>query len=268
VKEIRSNALVIPAIELEAKARHEGRDYKLHLLVYFPSKRAGEEITRNFSKASETRRNALITTVGKLVGLGFDVSGVGEIDGIKTQEIDVVNALWKKPENRSLASALLMRTLNPLRGPRDFLAFVRDLNAPGEQITRYSIPVEDYINAVNTLGGHVVLAHPGLKKMYVPTPVIEKLVDAGLHGVEVFHPNHSSVEVRRLSEISRRRGLTPTFGSDFHLQWPTQFKRLLDRRGQLAVIEEIKRVARDDGAPRKSREFAKKLLDHLKVIMT
>jgi len=266
-QEIGSGALILPAVELDANAAHAGKNYNLHLLVYFPSEASSQEITKAIAKASETRRNRIIMTLGKLSELGFDVGGVGRVDGVATREIEVVNALWKKPENRALANSLLTRAFNPTERPRDFLGFVRGLSEPGERVTRYSVPAEYYINAVNALGGHVVLAHPGLQKLYVPTPVIERLVDVGLHGIEVFHPNHSSVEVRRLAEIARQRGMTATFGSDFHKQWPTQFKRLLDRKGQLEVIEEIRRVAGDASAPRESREFARKLLDHLKVIM-
>lgn len=82
----------------------------------------------------------------------------------------------------------------------------------------------DPVRAVELLrgaGGVVVLAHPALfgardGAREVPTPVVERMVVAGLAGVEARHPAHDAAAVARWTAIAARFGLVVTAGSDHH----------------------------------------------------
>ena len=73
--------------------------------------------------------------------------------------------------------------------------------------------------ALLRLAGAVpVLAHP--MRLRLPSSLLEPLVlalrDAGLMGVEVFHPSAGRHDVAMLQGMAKRNGLLVTGGSDFH----------------------------------------------------
>ena len=67
-------------------------------------------------------------------------------------------------------------------------------------------------------GAVPVLAHPA--RLHLPSQALDALVsalqDAGLMGIEVYHPSASRGELRTLDAMARRLGLLVTGGSDFH----------------------------------------------------
>ena len=93
-------------------------------------------------------------------------------------------------------------------------AFVRYLKrgAPA-YVAKVSPSSAEMIALVRRAGGVAVLAHPGL---YRTDGLVEKLASEGLRGIEVWHPKHSSDQVKRFEEIANAFGLVPTGGSDFH----------------------------------------------------
>ncbi len=62
-------------------------------------------------------------------------------------------------------------------------------------------------------GGVAVLAHPGTLR---DAGVIEILHEAGLDGIEVWHPVHDPRARRRFLELAARLDLVPSGGSDYH----------------------------------------------------
>lgn len=71
----------------------------------------------------------------------------------------------------------------------------------------------DAVRAITEDGGVAVLAHPGQLDSYDAVP---ELVDAGLWGIEQFHPDHSESDWKLCEEIAQRFDLVCTGGSDFH----------------------------------------------------
>lgn len=69
------------------------------------------------------------------------------------------------------------------------------------------------VSAIREQGGVPVLAHPGQKDSWESIP---SLVDAGLMGIEAFHPDHGPEERRMAFEAAERYGLFVTGGSDYH----------------------------------------------------
>lgn len=75
------------------------------------------------------------------------------------------------------------------------------------------VDARDAVRAITEDGGVAVLAHPGQLKSYEMVP---QLVDAGLWGIEEFHPDHATTDWRHCEELAQRYGLACTGGSDFH----------------------------------------------------
>ncbi len=71
----------------------------------------------------------------------------------------------------------------------------------------------DAVRAITEDGGVAVLAHPGQLDSYDALP---ELVDAGLWGVERFHPDHDETDWDHCAELAQRYRLECTGGSDFH----------------------------------------------------
>ena len=69
------------------------------------------------------------------------------------------------------------------------------------------------IGMIHDAGGLAVLAHPGAAGT---RERLEALRGAGLDGVEVKHPSHSSSDTARLAAITRELDLVPSGGSDWH----------------------------------------------------
>jgi predicted metal-dependent phosphoesterase TrpH len=72
---------------------------------------------------------------------------------------------------------------------------------------------EDVISLVRGYGGIPILAHPGVGSA---DTLIDSLVDAGLAGIEAYHPEHSEETSARLVDVAEQCGLVVTGGSDFH----------------------------------------------------
>ncbi|ALC80283.1 MULTISPECIES: PHP domain-containing protein [Bacillus] len=69
------------------------------------------------------------------------------------------------------------------------------------------------IDLIHEAGGEAFLAHPGI---YIKPFSLEELVAAGLDGIEVWHPKHSSADVEYWEKQAERFGMTVSGGSDFH----------------------------------------------------
>jgi len=80
------------------------------------------------------------------------------------------------------------------------------------------LPTVEAIGLLLSAGAVPVLAHPmriGLESQLLES-LIHSLQNAGLRGMEVFHPSASHGDVHILQGIARRNGLLVTGGSDFH----------------------------------------------------
>ncbi|MCD6549822.1 hypothetical protein J7K41_03915 [Candidatus Micrarchaeota archaeon] len=82
-----------------------------------------------------------------------------------------------------------------------------------EMIDASFIDAEHVIAFSKRMGSPVVLAHPGKSK--VREEVIHTLIDQGLSGIEVIHPDNR-VRCKELMMMARRRKVGITVGSDFH----------------------------------------------------
>ena len=76
----------------------------------------------------------------------------------------------------------------------------------------YADPFET-INEIHDAGGIAVLAHPGF---YDNFELLDELIEAGIDGVEVWHPENTPEQQEYLKAVAKKHKLLMTGGSDFH----------------------------------------------------
>jgi predicted metal-dependent phosphoesterase TrpH len=88
---------------------------------------------------------------------------------------------------------------------------------------KYYVPKADSdvfatIGLVREAGGVTVFAHPLARRRgaVVGDDVIAAMASAGLHGIEVGHPDHSADDQAHLARIATELGLIGTGSSDYH----------------------------------------------------
>jgi predicted metal-dependent phosphoesterase TrpH len=81
--------------------------------------------------------------------------------------------------------------------------------APGVSVT-------DAVAVAGKAGGVAVLAHPGRLATAERDRVLNQALDAGIDGIEVWHPQHDPDLRRSLERLADRHGLLATGGSDYH----------------------------------------------------
>ena len=69
------------------------------------------------------------------------------------------------------------------------------------------------VRLVVAVGGKAVLAHPGQYDNFHALPT---LVNAGLSGIEAYHPKHDATKVEYCLALARQYNLAVTGGSDYH----------------------------------------------------
>lgn len=118
-------------------------------------------------------------------------------------------------------------------------AFRRFLGAQGSAfVPRPAFHPERAIEIIHAAGGVSVLAHPGAS---LAVSVVESLVEGGLRGIEVWHPQHGATTVRRYRELARRLGLLESGGSDYHA--PGRGADLGDMPVPQAAVTKLKEAA-------------------------
>jgi predicted metal-dependent phosphoesterase TrpH len=93
------------------------------------------------------------------------------------------------------------------------VAFQRYLGTHGSAfVPRPAFHSAEAVRVIREVGGAAVVAHPAT----LPARLVEQLAEAGLAGIEVWHPQHGMATQRRWYELARTLGLVPSGGSDFH----------------------------------------------------
>ena len=192
---------VIPGIEISGKFDTSGT---LHILGYFldPADEALQKGLEGFRSARDTRNPKIID---KLRGCGMDI----------TYEEVIAEANGAVVGRPHIASVLLQK--NYVRSVDE--AFEKYLRRGGRAyVEKDTLPPEHAIGLIRAAGGVPVLAHPTF--LYLKGAKEEKffqrLVDAGLGGVETYYSRHSQDETRHYLDMAKRFDLAPTGGSDFH----------------------------------------------------
>jgi len=175
-------------------------------------------------------------------GLEATIGGVGPLERIVTETLRArtANTLWQAWAIMRSGAAHEGRTLDVdevIRMARDSMGVYKQhvmealTHLPyrdaeyqwfyqslfkGSGVAAHDIGYPTAVEAVHAIveqGGTAVLAHPGQMDSW---PAVPRLVDAGLAGIEAFHPDHAPTDVDRALATAREFGLFVTGGSDYH----------------------------------------------------
>ncbi len=188
------NVEVIPGVELSV---HEVNQ-EIHILGYFIQ---WEDTTfqRTLDLLEQGRRERLKEILRRLdrLGVPLPLAEVLQIAGKGTVgRLHVARALLGRRAVGTLEEAFAR-----------FLAQGRPAYVEGTGFTAHQA-----ITAIRQAEGIAVLAHPDHSAL----ARLPDLVEAGLQGIEVFHPSHATDAVVRLSRVATEHGLLITGGSDCH----------------------------------------------------
>jgi len=200
----------VPGIELSAKFPSG----TLHILGLGIDEQATSlgALTRNLVEARNQRNPRIIARLQKL-GMEIDISDVlAVMSGSPTSARDrivgrmhIAEALRRKGYVHSTAEA-----------------FKRYLGDTGSAfVDKERLAPREVIEPIHRAGGLAILAHPvhlDYGNSAQLTLMVRRLVDAGIDGLEVVHPDHSPLQSRTCLQLARHLGLMMTGGSDYHGQ--------------------------------------------------
>lgn len=205
----RHGVFYIPGVELSVNLHSGG---SAHLLGYFPGihpeklMNPGTEFMKALDFLIEGRRMRNPAIVEKLNRLGLSIT-------MEEVEAEAGDSVTGRPH---IAAVLIKKGFAASSSE----VFDRYLGTDKPAyVERNRLGDYKAIELIRQSGGLPVLAHP----VYIPADgfqglgaVISSLADAGLSGLEVYYPEHSSEMVAFLERAAGKHGLLLTGGSDFH----------------------------------------------------
>jgi predicted metal-dependent phosphoesterase TrpH len=215
---------VVPGVELSTSLGHGG---EIHLLGYFVDidDPALLERLAGYAHARAERMERMIDRLLR-VGAPVDPDRVREIAGHGT--------VGRPHLGRALVEAGHALNLSD--------AFDRYIGGgKPAYVPRPRVDPADAIALVRAAGGVPVLAHPfsagGVES------VLDRLVPAGLAGMEVDYGEYSPADRETLRQIANRRGLIATGGSDYHGPDLRAARELGSAPVPMEAVEALRRAA-------------------------
>jgi 3',5'-nucleoside bisphosphate phosphatase len=192
---------LVPGMELSCRLQ----GHSVHLLGYLFDPDY-QELASECARIRESRLHRAQAMVERLAGLGVPVTW------------DQVSALADGGVVGRPHIARAMVQAGVIDAPQQ--AFGPDWIGPGGRahVTRYALDPERAIALIRAAGGVTVLAHPraGTRGWTIPDDVIAALAAAGLHGIEVWHPDQDQAARQQLQALAATLGLVASGGSDDH----------------------------------------------------
>jgi 3',5'-nucleoside bisphosphate phosphatase len=200
----------VPGIELSAMFSSG----TLHILGLGIDKDAPElsALTKNLIEARNQRNPKIIARLQEL-GMDVDISDVLAVisDSSSASPDRVVGRMH-------IAEALRRKGYVHSTGE----AFQRFFGNGGVAfVDKEKLTPREVIDPIHQSGGVAVLAHPvhlTYGNSAQLTLMVRQLVDAGIDGLEIIHPDHTPFQTRTYLQLARHLGLVVTGGSDYHGQ--------------------------------------------------
>lgn len=187
---------LVPAIELSCA--HEGLD--VHLLAYAFDP-LDESIDRRLRSFRETRLRRGHAIVRRLQDLGVPVA----VD--RVEQLAAGGAMGRPHVARALVEAGHAASVSDA-----FDRFLGTGKPAYVEKERFRIP--EAVALVRAAGGVTSIAHPTLYPGH--ERLVPHLLDEGIDGVEVLHPDVGDLDRERYANLVRFRGKMATGGSDDH----------------------------------------------------
>ncbi|WP_077210926.1 PHP domain-containing protein [Bacillus dakarensis] len=196
---------VIPGIEVSGFDFQRGR--RVHILGYFVT--PGHDAITSLCQPIIEKRHALsYEMVQRLITAGYNIKWERCLElsagGTGVYKQHIMHALIEAGYADQIYGDLYRKLFNRgQNGEKPGIAFI-----PMEYVD-----AKDAVRAVREAGGVPVLAHPG---QYGNFEYVPELVEAGLQGIEIWHPLHSKVHEEQARKLAFDYDLVMTGGSDFH----------------------------------------------------
>ncbi|WP_022894505.1 PHP domain-containing protein [Agromyces subbeticus] len=191
---------LIPGMELSTREGYTS----VHVLAYLidPLDDALLEETARIRESRMTRAEEIVRRIGRDYPLSWDDVLAQTVEGTTIGRPHIADALVARG-HVATRSAAFDGILHPRAG------YAQPHYAP-DPLTG--------VRLIRAAGGVPVLAHPGTRgaERVIPPERLAKLVDAGLFGLEVDHPENLEAAKPRLRALATRFGLRVTGSSDYH----------------------------------------------------
>lgn len=195
-----TGVVLIPGMELST---YEGVK-SMHLLGYLidPLDEALCAETARIRESRVTRAEEIVRRIGRDYALTWDDVLAQTTEGATVGRPHIADALVARG-HVSTRSAAFAGILDPSAG------YAQPHYAP-DPLTG--------VRLIRAAGGVPVLAHPGTRgaDRVIPRARLRPLVDAGLFGLEIDHPENREDAKPRLRALAREFGLAVTGSSDYH----------------------------------------------------
>ncbi|AWB94967.1 phosphatase [Agromyces badenianii] len=212
---------LIPGMELSTREGYTS----VHMLAYLidPLDEALLAETSRIRESRLARAEAIVRRIGRDYALTWDDVLAQTVEGTTIGRPHIADALVARG-HVATRSAAFDGILHPRAG------YAQPHYAP-DPLTG--------VRLIRAAGGVPVLAHPGTRgaERVVPPERLAQLVDAGLFGLEVDHPENREDAKPRLRELAVRFGLQVTGSSDYHGSGKPN--RLGECRTAPEVVEQI-----------------------------
>jgi predicted metal-dependent phosphoesterase TrpH len=193
--------LVIPGIELSAEDMVDDRLSDVHILGYYIDTQ-NPDFQRQLQQFRTDRFTRGERIVQRLSELGMPLRWA------RVLEIAESGAIGRPHIAKAMVEAGYVNSVSE--------AFERFIyNGGPAYVARKRMSPEEAIALIHSAGGVAVMAHPGLVRNY-ESLLRERLIPAGLDGVEVVHPKNPEVVRLNLRGLAQHYNLIMTGGSDFH----------------------------------------------------
>lgn len=187
---------LVPGVELSCA--YEGVD--IHVLAYaFDA--LDDQVAERLRRFRETRHRRGYLMVDRLRALGYEISAQ------RVDELAAGGAMGRPHVARALVEAGHVATVSE--------AFDKLLGTgkPG-YVEKERFRIDEAVSLIRATGGVTSIAHPTLYPD--GERIVPLLLDAGIDGVEVFHPEVDEAAREAYSNVARFRGKMLTGGSDDH----------------------------------------------------
>ena len=226
---IPHNIEIVPGVELSTV--YNGRS--LHILGYYPRK---ELLEAPLGERLAGRKRRAKQMVENLAAMGYALELAERNSNMALCRPHIASAMVKAGYVNSSQEA--------------FERFIGDDCPAYVHYEKFS--AQEGIELIRDCGGVPVWAHPYLFRGGTVEEVLPVLVEAGLMGIEVFHPHHGKNKVNRLQEFCRQYDLLMTGGTDYHgydLEHPENERWQLNQLNvPLDLLEPIKQAANLTGS--------------------
>ena len=207
------NFSYIPGIEIDCT--FNGID--LHVLGYHINWKSKDFMTleEDVSKKVLDSFTAMIDNLGRL-GIIVDREEVLNKSGGKLPTGELIAEVLLSDKKYKYSQLLPYRE-GGIRSDMPYLNFYHDYFSQGKPayVRIDYMNYKDVIELIGDNGGIPIIAHPGLN-LRGKEKVIEKLLDQGGQGLEVFNNYHDESQSDYFARVVEQRHLFMTSGSDFH----------------------------------------------------